>query len=82
MQFGRLMTRAKLNSEGDRVERATACYYFDWRYRADSEDDVFAIRVSVTVEWYEWDPETPSGGSWVYTGQTSLSVVLSIVEHW
>ncbi|OYT44731.1 hypothetical protein B6U84_03465, partial [Candidatus Bathyarchaeota archaeon ex4484_40] len=73
--------RAKLNNEDDRVEQATACYYFDWRYRADG-DDLFAIRVSVTVEWYEWDPETPSGGSWVYAGQTELSVIISIVDYW
>jgi len=36
-------------------------------------DDVFAVKISATVEWYEWDPETPGGGSWVYVGQTGLS---------
>jgi len=70
----------KLVDEDDRVEWAAACYYFDWRYRSDS-DDVFAIRVSATVEWYEWDPETPSGGSWICAGQTEVSLIISIVDY-
>lgn len=45
-------------------------------------DDVFAVKISATVEWYEWDPETPGGGSWIYAGQTGFSAIISIVDCW
>jgi hypothetical protein len=60
----------------DRVEYAGAEYYFDWRFRTDS-DDVFAIKVSATVEWRQW-----SGYEWVYADETELALIISITNYW
>jgi len=46
---------SKLVWEDDRIDWAVGYYYFDWKYRSDS-DDIFAIRISATVEWYEQGP--------------------------
>jgi len=65
-----------LESETDRISDASAQYYFDWRFRTDS-DDIFAIRVSATVEWWRWEST-----DWVYAGETKLSIVISIANYW
>ena len=73
-----------LISSDDRIEYASAQYYFDWRFRTSS-DDVFAIRVSAVVEWYQFDegkPEDPTDDKWVYVGRTELLTVISIVDYW
>jgi hypothetical protein len=59
-------------------------YYFDWRFRTDS-DDIFAIKISVTVDWAKW---TWDEGQEMYiwehqTGYvTTLSSVISIANYW
>jgi len=71
-------------SEDDCIKYASAQYYFDWRFRIDS-DDIFAIRVSAVVEWWEWydpDPWTPGDEYWTYAGETDLSLVISIANYW
>ena len=62
---------------------AGAQFYFDWRFRTDS-DDVFAIRVSA-VEWYKWNtdvPEDPYDDQWVPAGETEPSLIISIAGFW
>ena len=70
--------------EDDRIKYASAQYYFDWRFRTVS-DDVFAIRVSAVVEWYQFDegkPDDPTDDKWVYAGKSTLSLVISIADYW
>ena len=72
------------SSESARIKYAGAQYYFDWRFRTDS-DDIFAIRVSAVVEWWEWydpDPWTPGDEYWTCAGETELSIIISIVDYW
>jgi len=74
----------KIQSDLDRVEYAASQCYFDWRFRTDS-DDIFAIRVSAVVEWWEWydpDPWTPGDEYWTCAGETELSIIISIVDYW
>ncbi|MEM3040914.1 MAG: LamG domain-containing protein [Nitrososphaerota archaeon] len=70
--------------ESDRIKYAGAQYYFDWRFRTDS-DDVFAVKVSATVQWakwtwddyyqrYYWDCTT------IY--ETKLSFIISVADYW
>ena len=62
----------------DRVEWADGDYYFDWRFRADT-DNAFAIKVSTTVERWQWDE---IGEEWYYAGKTDLSTIISIANYW
>jgi len=70
--------------ETDRIDNAGAQYYFDWRFRTDL-DDVFAIKVSATVQWakWEWD-DYYQRYYWDYTTlyETKLSFVISIANYW
>ena len=71
-----------LLDEDDGIDWAVGYYYFDWRYRSDS-DDVFAIRISATVEWYIWYSDPSSGEEyWECEGETELSMVISIVNYY
>ena len=68
----------------ERIDHAGASYYFDWRFRTDS-DDIFAIKISATVEWGRWDtgdPYNPDDDIWVYAGQTPISLVISLANYW
>jgi len=73
-----------LSGEDDRIDNATATYYFDWRFQTTS-DDVFAIKVSATVQWakWTWDPLYQIY-YWDYTTlyETKLSFVISIANYW
>jgi hypothetical protein len=53
------------------------CTYLDWRYKVDT-DDVFAIRISATVEWYWWNE---GGFMWEPIGQTEISMIISIADY-
>jgi hypothetical protein len=73
-----------LQEYGDRIDHASASYYFDWRFRTDS-DDIFAIKVSGEVVWLEWydpDPYTPGDEHWKDAGETLLSTVISLANYW
>jgi hypothetical protein len=59
----------------DRFEWADGDYYFDWRFRSDM-DNVFAIKISATVDWYHWNVD-----SWEYYSQTPLSYIISIALY-
>ncbi len=65
-------------SESDCISYASTQYYFDWRFRTDS-DDVFAIKISGTVEWYQWNEYYLS---WDYAGEADMSTVISIADYW
>jgi hypothetical protein len=74
----------KMNSADDWIDNMGADYYLDWRFRTDS-DDVFAIKISATVEWSRWDtgdPENPYDDMWVYVDQTPVSLVISLANYW
>ena len=62
--------------ESSRVDLADAQYLFDWRFRTDS-DDIFAIKVSATVEWGLW-----GGSSWCKVAETTVSFVISLANYW
>jgi len=67
----------------DRISDASAQYYFDWRFRTTT-DDVFAIRVSATVQWAKWIQMGPEEGYWDYTTvyESKLSFVVSLANYW
>lgn len=66
-----------MSLQTDRIESANADYV-DWRFRIDSEN-VFAIKVSVVVEWRVWNDLWDRLDK---VGETPISNIISIANYW